>query len=124
MQTAPTNAREMTTTPVRMTLKWCVPPGESRPIAAALQGLMVAARAARGCVNCSLTTSMAEQMTISYVEDWRTEEDLRRELRSDRFTALAELLESASGHPSVEFSLPEAVLGLEYAHQVRNTPES
>ena len=122
MQTAEKTVREMTTTPVRMTLKWCVPPGESRPIAAALQGLMVAARAARGCLNCSLTTSMAEQMTISYVEDWRTEDDLQRELRSERFTALAELLESASGHPSVEFTLPGAVRGIEYAQQVRNAP--
>jgi hypothetical protein len=61
-------------------------------------------------------------MTISYVEDWRTEDDLQRELRSDRFTALAELLESASGHPSVEFALPGAIRGIEYAQQVRNAP--
>jgi quinol monooxygenase YgiN len=113
----------MASPPVRMTLTWSVPTGESRPITAALQGLMVAARGERGCINCCLTTSMAERVTINYIEEWRTEEDLKRQLRSDRFTALAELLESASGRPTIEFALPGAVRGIDYAGEVRQTLE-
>ncbi|HEX7138629.1 MAG TPA: hypothetical protein VF219_12305, partial [Vicinamibacterales bacterium] len=90
---------------------------------AALQGLMVAGRAERGCVNCCLTTSMAERVTIKYIEEWRTEEDLKRQLRSDRFTALAELLESASGQPTIEFALPDSIRGIDYAGEVRQTLE-
>ncbi len=106
-----------------MALTWSVPPGESRPITAALQGLMVASRAERGCLNCCLTTSMGERVTISYVEDWRTEEDLKRQLRSGRFTALAELLESASGRPTIEFILPDGNRGIDYAGEVRQAQE-
>jgi quinol monooxygenase YgiN len=106
-----------------MTLTWSVPPAESRPIAAALQVLMVAARAERGCLNCSMTTNMATQVTITYVEDWRTEDDLKRQVRSNRFTALAELLEQASGRPTVEFDVADATRGIEYAHQVRKSNE-
>jgi quinol monooxygenase YgiN len=106
-----------------MTLTWSVPPGESRPITAALQGLMVASRGEHGCLNCSLTTSMSERVTIIYVEDWRTEEDLKRQLRSARFTALAELLESASGRPTIEFILPDGNRGIDYAGEVRQTLE-
>jgi quinol monooxygenase YgiN len=106
-----------------MALSWSVPPGESRAITGALQGLMVASRAERGCLNCCLTTSMGERVAISYVEDWRTEEDLKRQLRSSRFTALAELLESASGRPTIEFVLPEGNRGIDYAGEVRQAQE-
>ena len=84
---------------------------------------MVASRGERGCLNCCLTTSMGERVIISYVEDWRTEDDLKRQLRSDRFTALAELLESASGRATIEFTLPDGNRGIDYAGQVRQTLE-
>lgn len=96
-----------------------MPPGESRPIASALQGLMVSIRNEPGSVGCSLTTEMGGNVVISYVENWKTENDLKHQLCSDRFRALFELMEQASQPPAIEFTLREVVRGLDYVNEVR-----
>jgi len=105
--------------PVRMTVQWFVRPQESGPITAALHALMVAARAEPGCLTCQLSTEMGDKAGIRYVEEWNEEKDLKRQLRSDRFSRLAELVESATERPLVEFALERGVRGLEYAEEVR-----
>ena len=81
---------------------------------------MVSTRMEPGCVGCSLSTDMGSRVVIDYVEEWSAEEDLKRQLRSRRFSVLAELMEQSSGHPTVTFALPEATRGLDYAEEVRN----
>jgi hypothetical protein len=53
------------------------------------------------------------------MEEWEDEEQLRRELRSERFGTLATLLEFGVGPPVVEFVLPGGTRGLDYADEVR-----
>jgi hypothetical protein len=102
-----------------MTLRWSVPLGESRCITDALHRVMAAARAQFGCVGCSVTTHVGRHVGLEYVEEWASEDDLRRELLSDRFTSLAALMESATETPHIEFSLPTGLRGLDYVEQVR-----
>jgi len=111
----------MASAPVRMILKWSVPQGESRPIVSALQGLMIATRAEPGCLGCSLSTDVRKNVLIHYTEEWTTENDLIRHLRSDRFAALAELMEHASEYPTVEFDLEGSTRGIDYAEEIRGT---
>jgi quinol monooxygenase YgiN len=118
-----TKERNMASAPVRMMLRWSVPPGESRPIVSALQGLMVSTRAEPGCAGCSLTTDFSSQVVINYSEDWNTEDDLKRQLRSHRFTVLAELMEHASERPAVKFALVDSVRGLDYAEEIRGVAQ-
>ena len=106
-------------TTVRMTLKWSVPPAECRAIASVLQGLMAAAHAEPGCLGCSFSTDMESEALVRYVENWKTEGDLVRQLRSEHFTVLAELMERASQRPLVEFTLAGATRGLDYVEEVR-----
>ncbi len=106
---------------VRMTVEWSVPRGEMGAINSAMQTLMVATRAAPGCVECSLSTQLGERAGFQYQEEWRTEEDLVVQLRSGRFAKLAHLVESASERPRIEFHLPGGKRGMEYAEEVRRT---
>ena len=109
---------------VRMTLRWSAPPGELQMITVTLQGLMLATRAEPGCVECSLSTTLGKRAVIQYVEDWKTEDDLKRQLRSDRFAVLAEIMEQASEPPAMEFALTGATYGLEYAEEVRHSADA
>src|SRR5688572_9751718 len=111
----------MASAPIHMILKWSVPQGESRPIVSALQGLMIATRAEPGCVGCSLSTDVRKSVLIQYTEEWTTESDLIRQLRSDRFAALAELMEHSSEFPTVEFDLQGSTRGIDYAEEIRGT---
>jgi len=108
---------------VRMILKWSVPQGESRHIVSALQGLMLSTRAEPGCVGCSLATDVHEhaKVEIRYIEEWGSEDDLTRRLRSDRFAVLAELMEHASEFPTMQFALPGSTRGVDYAEEIRGS---
>ena len=109
----------MTTATVRMILKWSVPHGESRPIVSALQGLMISTRSEAGCLGCSLSTEVRNRVVIHYTEEWNSENDLIRHLRSDRFAALAELMEYSSEYPTMEFNIQGATRGIDYAEEIR-----
>jgi len=119
----PGNLATMALNSVRMILKWSVPQGESRHIVSALQGLMLTTRAEPGCVGCSLSTDVHKhgKVEINYLEEWNSEEDLTRRLRSDKFTVLAELMEHASEFPTMEFTLPGATRGADYAEEIRGS---
>jgi quinol monooxygenase YgiN len=106
-------------TPVRMTVQWHVSPQESGPITSALHAMMIVARAEPGCVSCHLSTEMGNHAGLRYIEEWKEEGDLKRQLRSDRFTRLAELMERAVDAPRIEFSLPGGTRGMDYAVEVR-----
>jgi quinol monooxygenase YgiN len=110
----------MTDTPVRMTLRWSILPVESQSLLSVLQRLMVSTRLEPGCVGCTLSTDMGPRVTIDYVEEWSDEENLKRQLRSRRFSVLAELMEQTSCCPTVKFALAESTRGLDYAEEVRN----
>jgi quinol monooxygenase YgiN len=107
--------------PVRMMVRWSVRPGESKPIVSVLQGLMISTRTEPGCVGCSLSTDVDKAVVIHYSEEWNTEEDLKRQLRSDSFAVLVELMEHASEHPMIEFKLRSSTRGLDYAEEIRGS---
>jgi quinol monooxygenase YgiN len=104
---------------VRMTLDWTVTPGEVTAINAALNSLMVATRVVPGCLGCTLSTRLGEQAGFHYVEEWQSEGDLINQLRSNRFTKLADLLERANRRPHVEFVVRGETRGIDYAEEVR-----
>jgi quinol monooxygenase YgiN len=106
---------------VRMNLTWSVPQGESRQIVSALQRLMPSIQGEAGCVGCSLSIDMRRRAILHYTEEWRSEDDLTRNLRSDKFAALAELMERASEYPSIEFVLSGSIRGADYAEEVRGS---
>jgi quinol monooxygenase YgiN len=84
---------------------------------------MISTRAELGCVGCSLITDVHRhaRVEIQYIEEWSSEDDLTRRLRSDRFAVLAELMEHASEFPSMEFALPGSTRGVEYAEEIRGS---
>jgi hypothetical protein len=80
---------------------------------------MDAARRERGYVNCSLSTEVGKVVLLDYREEWQSEQDLRRQIRSARFTTLTELIERASREPAVQFHFPAHARGFDYAKALR-----
>ena len=77
-------------------------------------------------MGCSLSTDMRKHknVVIHYTEEWDSEDDLVRMLRSDRFASLAELMERSSEYPTIEFALSGSVRGADYAAEVRGDMDS
>ena len=102
----------------RMTVEWFVPLGQIRSIASALNSLMTDTRTTRGCIGCSVSTGMADQGSVCYIEEWQSEDDLRRRLASREFRSLAALIDDAIEPPRVEFTLPGGTRGLDFLEEV------
>ncbi|MDV7400837.1 hypothetical protein RZS08_55990, partial [Arthrospira platensis SPKY1] len=56
---------------------------------------------------------------LCYTEAWDTEENLGFMLCSEHFTRLAELMETASEPPALDFRTITAIHGLEFARKAR-----
>ena len=108
---------------IRLTLSITAARGESWRLIDALRSLMVPTRHEQGCVSCQLQLSSesCDPTRISYVEDWVSEEALREQVQSDRFSRLLELMESALEPPRLEFRLGSGTRGLDYVEEVRAT---
>ena len=73
-----------------------------------------------GCEGCRVSIEGPDESTVRYVEEWTTEEAMRVRVRSDRFTRLLEVLESAPRAPSVQFDFVTETRGLDYVAEVRD----
>jgi quinol monooxygenase YgiN len=72
------------------------------------------------CLGCRVWIEDGEEPTVRYVEEWTTEDAMRLRVRSERFTRLLEVLESAPAPPSVQFDFVTETRGLDYVEEVRN----
>jgi quinol monooxygenase YgiN len=102
-----------------MTVEWSVPVGQTRSITMALHSLAGDVRTNRGCLGCSVSSDMANRGVVRYVEEWRTEEDLRRRLKDNSFVQLITLMENAGQPPLLEFALGNGTRGFEFLEEVR-----
>jgi hypothetical protein len=84
----------------------------------ALHLLMAQVWRVRGCLGCTVSSGLRVQGTVQYVEEWQTEEDLRRRLTIGSFGELAALIETATTPPSVTFTLPGGTRGLDFIQEV------
>lgn len=92
---------------------------ETADLLKALRSLMRSARAEKGFVLCRLCLDADDANTISYEERWQTRADFEAQLRSDRYTRLLTLMESAAEAPSLEFNCISESRGLDYIEAVR-----
>lgn len=82
-----------------------------------LRFLSLGTRLEPGCTGCTAWTSGE---SVHYVEEWATEADMRRRVRSDGFTSLLAILEAARD-PRVQFDFVTRTRGLEYVTEVRES---
>jgi quinol monooxygenase YgiN len=83
----------------------------------ALRFLGLGTRLEQGCLVCS--SWVDPDATVRHVEEWATEADMRRRVRSEPFTSLLAVVESVR-EPQVQFDFVTASRGLDYVAEVRS----
>jgi quinol monooxygenase YgiN len=86
----------------------------------ALRFLIVGTRIEEGCLGCSVWVE--PDSTVQYVEEWASEAAMRRRVRSDGFTSLLAIMESARDRPRVQFDFVTRTRGLDYIEEIRGRP--
>jgi quinol monooxygenase YgiN len=105
---------------IHLVLKIIADPKRVKPMIQALNSLMLPIQLDRGCGGCYLCADVGEPNSLLYVEEWATQRDLEREMRSDRFTRLLSVMESSPKPPVLEFQFVSQTRGLEYIAEVRS----
>ena len=99
-----------------------VPSGRGpKPLVDALRFLAWPIRLEAGCLGCRVWVDESDQFIVRYMEEWATEEAMRLRVRSERFTRLLEVFESAQETPCVQFDFVTETRGLDYVAEVRNS---
>ena len=94
-------------------------PRRRAEIIQALRSLMLPLQAAPGFIFCRLCQEADDANTICYAEEWRTPEDLDRQIRSNHYTRLLEIMEEAAAPPELRLNWVTEVRGLDYLEAVR-----
>jgi quinol monooxygenase YgiN len=103
---------------VRLTVAFTAVSGRcAQDILEALRFLMIATRLESGCCGCS--TWAEPDASVHYVEEWETEADMRRRVRSPRFTSLLAVVECARERPRVQFDFVTRTRGIDYVAEIR-----
>jgi quinol monooxygenase YgiN len=84
----------------------------------ALRFLQTGTRLEPGCRGSSAW--LEPDGSVHYVEEWDTEADMRRRVRSPGFTSLLAVVESAHDQPRVEFDFVTRTRGIDYIAEIRD----
>ena len=91
-------------------------PRAAQDLLDALHYIVLSTRLEPGCLTC---TALTGTDGVSYVEEWGTEADMRRRVRSEAFTPLLAIIETAAGS-EVHFDFVTRTRGLDYVAEMRN----
>jgi quinol monooxygenase YgiN len=102
---------------VRLTVALIASAHSAQELLDAFRFLMVSTRLEHGCLGCSAWVD--GELTVRYVEEWATEADMRRRVRSGAFVSLLAVMESAQTAPDVQFDFVTTTRGIDYVAEVR-----
>ena len=85
----------------------------------ALRSVMLPAEFEAGSMGCHLYAEAGETDSLCYVEEWATEQDMERTIRSLRFGRLLAIRECATALPTLEVRLISETRGWNYIRQLR-----
>ena len=103
---------------VRLTVTLRASVRGAQDLVEAFRYLIVSTRLEQGCLGCSVWAE--PDASVHYVEEWSTEDDIRRRVGSDRFTSVLALIEAVHEPPHVQFDFVSSTRGLDYVEEVRH----
>ena len=83
---------------------------------------MMRTRTDPACLTCSVWLDL--DSSVRYIEEWATEADMERRVRSDIFTWLLAVMEGAEEQPEIRFDFHALSRGLDYVREIRQLPHS
>ncbi len=78
-----------------------------------LRSLIEPTRVEAGCISCRLYHEAGRPNAITWVEEWETEEDLRRHLRSEIYRKILATLDMAEEEPEIYFNTVAETKGMQ-----------
>jgi hypothetical protein len=74
-------------------------------------------------LKCSITQDAAKKSIVVYEEEWNSWNELEKQVSSERFLPILELMEQSSNTPELSFSDVQETRGIEYVRKLRGVTE-
>jgi quinol monooxygenase YgiN len=84
-----------------------------------LRSLIEPTRVETGCISCRLYGEVDNPNAVTWVEEWRAEEDLERHLRSPQYRKILMALDMADAEPEVRFDTVVETTGMQLIARAR-----
>ena len=97
---------------VHTTVTIVAPPAQKAGILRTLRALLAPTRVEPGCLRCQLFENAEHAHAFLLVEEWATDIDFRRRLRSDSYMQLLKL-------PDIRFLVVTEIRGMDAIHAAR-----
>ena len=104
---------------VQVILRMVAHPRRTAEMIQTLRSLMLPLPAETGFISCRVYLDADSPEVLCYIEEWRTPEDLDRQILSSHYTRLLALMEDAAEAPELRVNWVTDVKGLEYLEAVR-----
>ncbi len=78
-----------------------------------LRSLIEPTRVETGCINCGLYKDLHDPSIIVWVEEWKTQEDLERHLRSRQYKKILAAFDMSSSQPVMQFNTVVETKGMQ-----------
>ena len=104
---------------IQASLRIVAPAGKRDEIVRTFRSLLEPTEVKHGCLGCRFYQDVADENALTYVEEWQTQEDLERHLRSDQYRKLLALIDLSTAPPELRFHTISETSGIEYLATVR-----
>jgi quinol monooxygenase YgiN len=106
---------------ILVTLKMTVHPKRRRDLLETMRGMLEPARVERGCLSYHLYEDVENRNVFVMVEEWATQEDIERHIRTDNQRRLLALMDLLSEQPEFRFNTVSHTAGIELIENVLKT---
>ena len=95
------------------TLKMIVHPEKRRDLLETMRGMLEPARVERGCLSYHLYEDVEDRNAFVLVEEWETQGDLEKHIRTDNQRRVLALMDLLSEQPELRFNTVSHTAGME-----------
>ena len=108
---------------IQASLRIVVAPERRDEVVQAFRSLVRSTEVKRGCLGCRFYQDVADANSLTYVEEWQTQEACERHLRSDEYRKLLALVDLSTAPPELRFHTISETSGMEYLATVRTSED-
>ena len=104
------------------TLRMNVRPERRSDLLETMRGMLEPARVERGCLSYCLYEDVEDKNTFVLVEEWKTQNDLERHIRTDNQRRILALMDFLKEKPELRFNSVSHTSGIELIEDVLKIP--
>ncbi len=84
-----------------------------------LRSLIEPTRVETGCISCGLYQDLHDPSIITWVEDWNTQDDLERHIRSPQYKKILAAFDMSISQPDMRFNTVVETKGMQLIAEAR-----